>query len=148
MTSLNKQKFLMSTPTVTREYIPGSLRKSRKTMRLRPHREMRPDSPALCAEKFLAPNQTGKAPYLLDGTTESPPDIPHTSKRTLMSPQECEIARCSPNQLEMTTDFPALASEQSTIPRHTGQVACLPLGNSRDSLRHPFQVYRNTNFST
>ena len=65
-----------------------------------------------------------------------------------MSPQECEIARCSPNQLEMMTNSPALASEQCPIPHHTGQLAWLPLGNTRDSLRHPTQVYRNTNFST
>ena len=65
-----------------------------------------------------------------------------------MSPQECEIARCSPNQFEMITNYPALASEQCSIPHHAGQLAWLPLGNSRDSLRHPSQVYRNTNFST
>ena len=47
----------------------------------------------------------------------------------------------------MTTNSPALASEQCPIPHHTGQLAWLPLGNSRDSLRHPSQVYRNTNFS-
>ena len=65
-----------------------------------------------------------------------------------MSPQECEIARCSPNQLEMTSNSPALASEQCPIPHHTGQLAWLPLGNSIDSLRHPTQVYWNTYFST
>ena len=64
-----------------------------------------------------------------------------------MSPQECQIDLCSPNQLEMTTNPPALASEQCPIPDHTGQLAWLPLGNTRDSLRHPSQVYRNTNFS-
>ena len=64
-----------------------------------------------------------------------------------MSPQECEKGRCSPNQLEMTTNSHALASEQCPLPHHTGQLAWLPLGNSRDSLRHPSQVYRNTNFS-
>ena len=85
---------------------------------------------------------------MLNGTTESPPEVPHKSRKTLMSPQECEIARCSPNQLEMMTKFPALASEQCPIPHHTGQLASLPMGNSRDSLRHPSQVYRNTNFST
>ena len=69
------------------------------------------------------------------------------SRRTLMSPQECQIARCSRNQLEMTTNSPAVASEQCTIPDHTGQFAWLPLGNSRDCLRHPSQVYRYTNFS-
>ena len=84
---------------------------------------------------------------MLEGTTESAPEIPHKSRRTLMSPQECQIARSSPNQLEMTTDSPALASEQCPIPDHTGRFSWLPLGNSRDSLRHPSQVYRNTNVS-
>ena len=61
-----------------------------------------------------------------------------------MSPQECEITRCSPNQLEMMTNSPALASEQCPIPNHTGQLAWLPLGNCTDSLRQQSQVYRNT----
>ena len=65
-----------------------------------------------------------------------------------MSLQECEIARCSPNQIEMMSNSPALASEQCPIPHRTGQLAWLPLSNSRDSLRQPSQVYRNTNFST
>ena len=64
-----------------------------------------------------------------------------------MSQQECEIVWYSPNQLEMTTNSPALASEQCPIHHHTEQLAWLPLGISRDSLRHPSQVYRNTNFS-
>ena len=85
---------------------------------------------------------------LLDRTTENPPEVPHKSRRTLMSPQECQIARCSPNQLEMTTNSPALASEQCPMPHHTGHLAWLPLSNSRDSLTHPSQVERNTNFST
>ena len=84
---------------------------------------------------------------LLDGPTESSPEIPYKSRRTLMSPQECHIALCSPNQIQMMTNSPALASEQCRIPHHTGQLAWLPLGNSRDSLKHPSQVYRNTNFS-
>ena len=60
---------------------------------------------------------------MLDGSTESLTDIPHTYRRTLMSQQECEIAQCSPNQLEIMTDSPALASEQYPGPHHTGQVA-------------------------
>ena len=84
---------------------------------------------------------------MLDGTKESPPEVPNKSRRTLMSPQECQIARCSPNQLEMTTNSPALASEQCPIPDHTGRLAWLPLGNFRDSLRHTSQVYRKTSFS-
>ena len=84
---------------------------------------------------------------MLDGTKESSPEVPNKSRRTLMSLPECQIDRCSPNQLELTTNPPVLASEQCPIPHHTGQLAWLPLGNSRDSLRHPSQVYRNTNFS-
>ena len=84
---------------------------------------------------------------LLDGTKESPPEVPKKSRRTLISPQECQIARCSPNQLEMTTKSPALSSENCPSPDHTGRLASVPLDNSRDSLRHPCQVYRNTNFS-
>ena len=60
--SLNKQKFLMSTPAVTREYTPGARRNWRKTMRLPSRREMRPDSPALGAEQFRLPSQTRKEP--------------------------------------------------------------------------------------
>ena len=84
---------------------------------------------------------------MLDGTKESPPEVPNKSRKTLMSPQECQIARCSPIQLEMMTNRPAVASEQCPIPDHIGRLSWLPLGNSRDSLRHPSQIYRNTNFS-
>ena len=60
--SMNKQKFLMATPAITREHTLGSRRNSRKTMRLPPRRDMKPDSPALCAEQYLVPNQTAKDP--------------------------------------------------------------------------------------
>ena len=138
----------MSIPGVTQEYTPSSCRNLRKPMRLPPHQVIRPNSPALCAEQFPAPNQTCKEPWLLDGTPESPQEHPHKSRRTLMSPQKCEIARCSLNQLEMMPESPAFSPEQSPVPRHTRQVAWLPLCNSRDSLRHPSEVYRNTKFST
>ena len=85
---------------------------------------------------------------MLDRTTESSTEIPHKSRRTLMSPQECETARGSPDQLEIKPDSPALYPEQFPVPHHTRQVASLPLGNYRDSLRHTSQVYRNTSFST
>ena len=85
---------------------------------------------------------------MLDGTSESPPEVPHKSRRTLMSLQEYEIDRCNPNLLEMTTNYAALASEQCPIHHHTGQLAWIPLASSRDSLRHSSHVYSNTNFST
>ena len=84
---------------------------------------------------------------MLDVTKDSPPEVANKSGRTLMSQQEYQIARRSPNQIETTTNSTALASEQCPIPDHTGRLAWLPLGNTRDSLRHPSQVYRNTNFS-
>ena len=60
--SMIKQKFLMATPAITREHTPGSHSNSRKTMRLPPLREMRPDSPALRAEQFRVPQETCKEP--------------------------------------------------------------------------------------
>ena len=59
---MNKQKFLMATPAITGEHTRRSRRTSRKTMRVAARIEMRPDSPALHAEQFLGPNQTGKEP--------------------------------------------------------------------------------------
>ena len=59
---MNKQKLLRATLAITREHTPGSRRNSRKTMRLATRWEMRPDSPALRAEQFLVPIQTGKEP--------------------------------------------------------------------------------------
>ena len=108
----------MAIPTVSREYTPGSCRNLSNPMRHPPRRVMRPDSPALRSEQFLVPNQPGKDLDLLDGTTESLPEIRHKS-RTLLKPQECEIARGSPNQLEIKTDSPALAREQFPVPHHT-----------------------------
>ena len=60
---------------------------------------------------------------LFDGTPESPRKQPHKSRRTLMSQKPCEIALCSPNQIEMTPDSPVLAPEVSPIPHYTRQEA-------------------------
>ena len=60
--SLNKHEFCMAIVAVTREYAPGTHRNSRKTMRLQPRREMRPDSPTMHAEQFRVSNQTLKEP--------------------------------------------------------------------------------------
>ena len=75
-----------------------------------------------------------------DGTPESSQEHTHKSQMTLMSPKECEIVRCIPNQIEIILDSTVLDLEKSPIPHHTRQVACLTLGNSRDSLRHPSQI--------
>ena len=77
---------------------------------------------------------------MLHGTAESPQEHAHKSRMALMSPKECEIVRCNPNQLEMLPDSPLLDIEQSPVPHYTRQVVCLNLGNSRDSLRHQSQI--------
>ena len=59
----------------------------------------------------------------LDGTTESPREIPQKYRRTLMSLQEYEIPRGSPNQLKIKPYFAALAPEQFPVPHQTRQVA-------------------------
>ena len=59
---------------------------------------------------------------MLDGTTESSPEIPHKSRRTLMSSQDCDIARGRTNQLKIKPDSLALAPEQFPVPHHTRQV--------------------------
>ena len=78
---------------------------------------------------------------------QSPPEMPHKSRRTLISPQECEIVRGSPNQLEIHLDSPALAPEHPSCPSYT-KSGFTSLRQLRDSLRKASQVYRNTNFST
>ena len=55
---------------------------------------------------------------------------------------------CIPDSLEMMPKYPVLDLEQSPIPNYTRQVACLTLGNWRESVRHPSQIQRNINFST
>ena len=114
--SLCKQKFLMFTPAETRVYTPGFHRNSRKTMRLPPLREMKSDALHCLQSNALFPIKQVRNLDLLDETAKSPREILHKSRRTLMSPQECEIAQCSPNQLQMITNSPALASEQSPVP--------------------------------
>ena len=91
-------------------------------MRLTDRSEMRPDSRALRAEQFLVPsNREGALICLME--LQRVPQIPHKSRRTLMSPQESDIAQGSPNQLEIEPDSPALAPEQFPVPHHTRQVA-------------------------
>ena len=71
----------------------------------------------------LFPMKQVKSLDFLDVTTESAAEIPHKSTRTLMSPQECEIALGSAKQLEIKIDSTALAPEQFSVPHQTRQVA-------------------------
>ena len=65
-----------------------------------------------------------------------------------MSSQECEIVWCSQKATLSGDKLPCTVFRASSIPHHTGKLAWLTLGNSRDSLRHPSQFYTSTNFST
>ena len=84
---------------------------------------------------------------LSDGTEENPQEHCHTKRRTLMSPQESKINWCTPNQLKMKHISPSLNPYPSRIPHHIQQVAWHTLQQSRDSVRHPSQFYKNINFS-
>ena len=77
---------------------------------------------------------------MLDGSPENPQEEPHMSRMRLMSTKECEIFRCNPKQFEMTPDYPVLDLVQSPVPHPTRQVACLTLGNYRDSLIYPSPI--------
>ena len=73
----------MAIPTETQEYNPGSCHNSRKPMRLPPHRDMRPDSPALSAGQFGVPNQTFKDPrFASRNSRESPRTLSEDEKST------------------------------------------------------------------
>ena len=104
---MNKQKFLMSTPTITRDHTPGSGRNSIKTMILAARWEMRPDSPAWRAEQFLFPHQTGKEPWFSWWNTRESPGTLWQNEMNADAPQEFKIARCTQNQLEMKPISPS-----------------------------------------
>ena len=65
----------------------------------------------------MFPIQHERRFHLLDGTPESPQEEPHKSRMTLMSPKECEMVQCNPNQIKMTPDSPVLDLVQSSIPQ-------------------------------
>ena len=88
----------------------------------------------------MFPIQNERNLDLLDGIPESPHEQPRKSRMTLMSPKECEIIWCNPNQFEMTPKYPVLDRVQSPIPHPTRQVACLTLGNYKHSLIYPSQI--------
>ena len=127
-------------PTITRDYTLGSCRKLRKSMRLPLQWEMRHNSPALRAQDSMFPIQHERSLDLHDGTPDSPQEQPHKSRRTLMLLKECEIIWCNPNQFEITPEYSVLDLVQSPIPHSTRQVACLTLGNYRDSQIYTSQI--------
>ena len=87
---MKKQNFLMATNAITREHTraPPQHEKNHETC---PHRDMRL-IPLHCVQSnSLFPIKQVRSLDLLDGTTESPREIPQKSRRTLMSLQEYEI---------------------------------------------------------
>ena len=102
----------MAIPAITREYTPGACRNSRKLMRLPPRSKMRPDSTAFLAEEFHVPNQRHKDLRFPWWNWRESPRHCHNKRRTLMSPQECKINWCTPNQLKMKHISPSLNHSQ------------------------------------
>ena len=84
---------------------------------------------------------------LLEGSTESPPEIPHKSRRTLMSPQECEISRLAQINSRLSP-IPQIGPR--TIPSSPSYTTS-GLTSFRQLpkfLRHTPSGYGNNNFST
>ena len=137
----------MGIPVVTREYIPGACRNSRKPMRLHPCHEMRPDSPALHAEQLHFPNQTHKEPrFAWLNTRESPTRLSQDEKNTDFT-SGTQNWLVYPKSTQDQAHFPFIVSiAVSPSTSYTASVLT-SLQQSRDSLRHPSQVYRNINFS-
>ena len=74
----------------------------------------------------------------LYGAPESPQEHRHKSRETLRSPQQHIRAPCTPNQLKMRPNSPALAPEPSHIPHQTQQSApCTPNHLVRQLQRFP-----------
>ena len=112
----------MAIPTLTREYTLGSCCNSRNC-ETSPRWEMRLDSPALHAEQSCIPNQTRKEPRFSRWNTRESPGTLSQSEMNTDAPQECKIAWCPPNQLEVKPITPSLAPLLSRVPQNTVQVA-------------------------
>ena len=124
----------------TGEYTQGNHRNSRKPRNL-PLKERRGLILLHCMQSnSMFPIKQVRRIDLLDGNPMNPQKHTHKSRMTLMSPRECEIVRCIPNQHKMTPNSALLDLVQSTIPHPTRHVACLTLGHSRDSLRYLSQI--------
>ena len=147
LTSLNKPEFQMAIPAITREYTTGACRNSIKLMRLPLRRNKRPDSPAFHAQGFRVPNQRSKEPrFPWWNWRESQSTRSQQEKYTdVTSGMQNKLVYPKSTQDEAYFPFiEYIAISHSTSYR---QMAWHPLQQSRDSLRHPSQVYRNIYFS-
>ena len=144
---MNKLEFRMYIPAVTREYSPGSSRNSRKPMSLSRLCEMRPDSPALHSEQLPFPNQTRKEPrFAWLNSRESPATLSEDEKNTDVT-SGMQNRLVYPKSTQDEAHFPFIESIAVSHSTSYKQVSWHPLQQTRVSLRHPSQVYRNINFS-
>ena len=136
----------MGFPVVTREYTQRACGNSKNTMRLPPRHEMRPDSPALQAEQLRFPNQTHKEPrFAWLNSRESPTTLSQDENTDVTSGTQNSLVY--PKSTQDEAHFPFIESIAISHSIYIQQVSWHPLQQSRDSLRHPSQVYRNINFS-
>ena len=142
---LYKLEFWRAIPTVTREYNPGSHRNSRKPMRFSLRHEMRPNSTALHAEQLCFPNPTRKEPrFAWLNSRESSTRLSQDKKNTDVT-SGMQNWLVYPKSTQDEAHFPFI--ESIDISHSTSYTTWWhPLQQSRVSLRHPSQVYRNINF--
>ena len=137
----------MAIPAVTREYTPGACCNSRKLMRLPPRCKMRPDSPAFHAEAFHVSNQRPKEPRIpWWNWRESPRTLSQQEKNNDVT-SRMQNWLVYTKSIQDEAHFPfieSIAISHSTSYTTRGLTS---FKQSRDSLIHPSQVYRNINFS-
>ena len=137
----------MTIPALTREYTPGACCNSRNLMRLPPRRKMRPDSPAFRAEEFPVPNQRCTEPrFPWWNWRESPRTLSQQEKNTDVT-SGMQNRLMYPKSTQDEAHFPFIESIAISYSTSYTTRGMKSLQQSRDSLRHPFQAYRNINFS-
>ena len=137
----------MAIPAVTREYTPGASATRKNSWDFPLAARWGPIPLHFMLSSSVFPIKDVRNLNFPDGTEENPQEHCHNRRRTLLSPQECRIDWCTPNQLKMKHISLSLNPYPSHIPHHIQQVAWHPLQQYRDCLRHPSQVYRKSNFS-
>ena len=137
----------MGIPVVTREYTPGACRNTRKSMRLPPRHEMRPDSAALHAEQLRFPNQTHKDPrFAWLNSRESPSRLSKDEKNTDVT-SGTQNWLVYPKSTQDEAHFPFI---ESIAVSHCTSYTTSVLTSFTTIQRFPetpSQVYRNINFS-
>ena len=94
---------------------PMSRRNSRKSMRVSPCCEMRPDPLALLQNNSMFQLKQEWSIEFLDGTQECPQEHSHKSRGTMRSSQQKERAPCTTNELDMRAGSLALTQEECQL---------------------------------